>query len=210
MVEAVKVKQAKPAKKKRMPAHLEIEQLFMLSKPEKVKGRDGKTYEIFHRVGASGGAFTKAELMDKLGYSRQLAEVERDAQKRYKAIHDVRTVVEGRRTKLRSVLDSRVQGCKSALTRFYQSGVKLIPLMASVRIHSETEERKLFIQGFVNQDGEFVIGSRDDGALWSIGVMSGAKGMAEKYKLAYAVGKDLVLKGLSGPIRDRLTHTLKA
>lgn len=201
----------RPAKKRRPLAHLEIEQLFMLGRPEKVRGRDGKTYEIFHRVGAAGGAFTKGELMDQLGFKKQLAEVEKDAQKRYKNIHDVRSVVEGRQTKLRSVLDSRIQACKHALTRFYRGGPgKLTPLMASVRIHSETEERKLFLQGFLNSSGEFVIGSRDDGALWAIEVMNGGRGIAEKYRLAHSVGKDLIQKGLAGPVKDRLLSSLKS
>jgi hypothetical protein len=205
--------QTKPAhRKKGDKAYLEIEKLFMLSKPEKVKGKDGRIYEIFHRVGAAGGAFSKDELMSKLGFAAQLAEVERDANRRYRSISDVRSIVESRKSKLRSVLDSRVQRCKLAMSKAYsQEGTsnKLVPLMASVRIHSETEERKLFIQGFVNMDGEFVIGSRDDGALWAIEVMNGGRGIADRFKLAHAVGKDLLQKGISGPVKERLQLSLK-
>lgn len=208
MAEAAKV--VKVAKKKRQPFYLEIEQLFMLNKPERVKGKDGKFYEIFHRVGAYKGAYTKDELMKEIGFSSQLAELEKDAQKRYKSIQDVRTVVEGRKTKLVSILNSRVRAFKAALAKLYRQGPnKLIPLVASVRIHSETEERKLFIQGFVNMDGEFVIGGRDDGALWAIEVMNGSRGLAEKFKLAHTVGRDLVQHGLSGPIKERLSGSLK-
>lgn len=208
MAEATKEK--KVSKARRKPASLQIEELYMLSKPEKVKGRDGRTHEIFHRVGAAGGAYTKSELMQKCGYSAQLAEVERDANRRYKNIAEARAVVESREVKLKNVLNSRVAACKSKLARDYaQAG--LIPLMASVRIHSETEERKLFIQGFVNKDGEFVIGSRDDGALWAIEVLNGGRGIAERFKLAHSVGKDLVNKGmLSAPVKERLALTLKA
>lgn len=203
------LKAVKKVKTKKLASDL-IEELFQLQKSEKVKGRDGRMYEIFHRHGPSGGAFTKKELMQKCGYTAQLAEVERDAQKRYKNISEVRSVVESREMKLKSVLNSRITACKSKLTREYRE-LGLIPLMASVRIHSETEERKFFIEGFCNLDWEFVIGSRDDGALWAIEVMSGARGMAQKYRLATAVGKDLIQKGvLSGPVKERLAITLKS
>lgn len=200
-----------PKKKERRPAHSEIEFLFTLSKPEKVRGRDGKMYEVFHRYGAVGGAFSKKEFMEKMGFMKELSMIEKDAQKRYSSVSDVRAVVEGRRTKLMNVLNSRVAAFKSHMVRSYRQGPnKLIPLIASVRIHSETEERKLFIQGFVNMDGEFVIGNRDDAALWAIEVMSGARGMASRYKLATMVGRDLVQKaGLAAPIRERLESTLK-
>lgn len=207
--QVVKVK-AKP-KKVRESVALEIERLYMLSKPEKVRGRDGRVYDVFHRVGAAGGAYTKKDLMQKLGYSAQLAEVERDAQKRYKSIAEVRGVVKAREMMLKNTLNSRVQLCKSKMTRDYAQTNGLIPLFASVRIHSETEERRLFIEGFVNKDGEFVIGSRDDAALWAIEVMMGARGLAEKFKLATLVGKDLISKGaLTGPVKERLAITLKA
>jgi len=202
---------AKKAKKVREPVALEIERLFMLSKPEKVRGRDGKTYDVFHRVGAAGGAFTKKDLMQKLGYSAELAEVERDAQKRYKSISEVRSVVRAREAMLKNTLNSRIAHCKAKMTRDYDKLNGLIPLLASVRIHSETEERRLFVAGFVNKSGEFVIGSRDDAALWAIEVMMGGRGIAEKFKLAHAVGRDLLNKGaLAGPVKERLVLTLKA
>jgi len=208
---AEEVVKAKKAKKVRELASLDIERLFMLSKPERVRGRDGKLYDVFHRYGASGGAYTKKDLMHKLGYSAELAEVERDAQKRYKSISEVRSVVEGRETKLKSTLNSRVAACKHKMTKDYERLNGLIPLIASVRIHSESEERRLFIQGFVNKSGEFVIGGRDDAALWAIEVMMGARGLAEKFKLATSVGRDLISKGaLTGPVKERLALTLKA
>ena len=213
MAQATKPIKAKAKSKagEKKPSFHEIEQLFSLSRAEKVKGRDGKVYEIFHRTGAVGGAYSKNEFMEKLGYKRELSMVEKDAQKRYSSLSDVRSVVDGRRVKILSVLNSRISGFKIHMNKLYAEGQnKLIPLIASVRIHSESEERKFFIQGFVNSDGEFVIGNRDDAALWAIEVMSGARGMASKYKLATLVGRDLTKRaGIAGPIRDRLESTLK-
>jgi hypothetical protein len=206
MAELVKEPKAKP---KRMASDA-IEELFMLDKPEKVKGRDGKTYELFHRYGPSNGAYTKDDLMELVGFKSELKKVEKDANKRYKSISEAREVVDSREGMLKRKLHSRIMSCKGKLMREYQE-IGLIPLMAFVRIHSETEDRKFFIEGFCNLDGEFVIGNRDDAALWAIEVMSGARGMAQKYRLAHAVGKDLVNKGLlSGPIKERLALTLKA
>ena len=210
-MEKVIAEKAPRKKARRRPAHAEIESLFVLNKPEKVKGRDGKVYEIYHRTGPLKGAYSKKEFMEKMGFMKELALLEKDAQKRYGSVGDIRSVVEGRRTKLMNVLNSRVAAFKTHMVRLYRQGSnKLIPLIASVRIHSETEERKLFIQGFVNMDGEFVIGNRDDAALWAIEVMSGARGMASRYKLATVVGRDLVQRaGIAAPIRERLEHTLK-
>lgn len=203
------VKEPKVAKVKRLASDA-IEELFMLNKPEKVKGKDGKTYELFHRYGPSNGAYTKDDLMEIIGFKRELKKVETDANKRYKSISEAREVVSAREGMLKRKLHSRVMACKGKLVKEYQE-VGLIPLMAFARLHSETEERRFFIQGFCNADGEFVIGNRDDAALWAIEVMSGARGMAAKYRLAHAVGKDLINKGLlSGHIKERLALTLKA
>lgn len=201
-------KEPKRAKRLRPPIFGRIESLFMLNKSEKVRGRDGKTYEIFHRSGAAGGAFTKTQLMQEEGFKAELSAVERDANKRYKSIQDARSVVDSRESKLKSVLNNRVSAFKRHLIKVYEP-MGLIPLIASVRIHSETEERQLFIQGWVNGQGEFVIGNRDDAALWAIEIMKGAAGLVGAFKLAHTVGKELIQRGLSGPIKERLALTLK-
>jgi hypothetical protein len=203
-------KEVKRVKKKRIPKCQGLLNLFALRVPERVRGRDGKNYEMYFRTGPMGGAYTKRELMVKEGLMSELAEVEKDAQKRYKSPAEVRAVVKSREVYLKQVLESRMNVMKLIISKEAEKQ-ELIPLMASVRIHSGDEERRFFIQGFANRDGELVIGSRDDVALWAIEVMSSAQSMARKYRLAHRVGERLVEKGILAPaIKDRLATTLRS
>lgn len=184
--------------------------LFQLRVPDRQKGRDGRMYDIFYRVGPMGGAFTKKELMEREGMMAELAEVQRDANKRYKKSTDVQMVVSSREAYLKRLLESRMSLMKAHIQKDAEKQ-GLVPLASMVRIHSEDEERRFFIQGFANSEGDLVIGSRDDAALWAIEMMSVSKPMARRYRLAHKVGEKLSEKGLlSGPVRDRLSTTLKA
>lgn len=197
-------------RKRKVPKYQSLLNLFTLRVPGREKGRDGRMYDIFIRTGPMGGAYTKRELMQKEGMLSELAEIEKDANKRYKNSSEVRMVVSSREAYFKRLLESRLNAMKAAV---YKEVDKqgLIPLASSIRIHSEDEERKFFFQGFVNKDGELIIGSRDDAALWAIEMMSSTQAMAHKYRLSRKVGEKLTEKGLlSTIVRDRLTNTLRS
>lgn len=201
MAQAIKVK------KRRLKCAAIAEQ-FVLSQPEKMKGRNGKMYDIFHRFGASGGAPTNRELMQKEGMMKELADAERDANKRYRSLEEARGVVKSREVHLKQILNGRISAFKQSLHREYASQ-KLIPLVARVRIHSKDDERRLFIQGWADEKGELVIGNRDDGALWAIENLANTRGFVKINRLANMVGRDLVARGLSAPVKERLSLFLK-
>lgn len=194
----------------RAPAYQPIEADFVLDHPERVKGRDGKTYILFHRLSHSKGASTKRDIMKSLGFHSELLACERDASRRYKSAKEVRLIVSSREVKLKATCDSRIRACKSALSKQYSEQHGATPLFSFVRISSKDDEKKLFFQGLVNSDGEFVVGNRDDAALWAIENMQNTRGMARTYKLAMGVGKDLVNRGLSASVRQRLSESLKS
>jgi hypothetical protein len=180
---------------------------FMLSKTEEKPGRDGVKYRIHTRLGPSGGAFTTDDLLEIFGFKAKLAKYERDLTKRHEPDSDE---FKENYAHERSRLVGKVSGYVALYRRrleaeYAEQGI--IPLFTKVRIHSEDEEPRLFIQGFMRPDSKkekFVLGNRDDGALWAIVNKSRTESKARVYSMSVTLGREFMQGALTDAVKQRL------
>jgi len=189
-----------------------ILRLFALQKPEKKQGRDGETYEIYYRYGALGGAFTTNDLLDKCGYLGRLERWENEARKLYGV--GTKRFMEERARCLADLKGELSSAITQARKRLKQECAPLVPLFTKARIHSEDDEPKLYIQGYVRLDAKkekFVIGNRDDGVLWSLETKKRTESPATAYATARLLGREFMAHQnlLAAPIRERLLDGFK-
>jgi hypothetical protein len=211
---AVQVKEAtKPPspsgrlKKETDKSYAPLMRRFMLNKAEKKTGRDGVEYTVHTRWGPSGGAFTNDDLMEIFGFKAKLARYERELSKRYDVdSKEFKDNLKHEKSRLIAKVSGYVALCRRKLEDEY-APQGLIPLFTKVKIHSEDEEPRLFLQGFMRPDAKrekFVLGNRDDGALWTIVNKVRNESRARVYSIAITLANEFKQGALNQSVKDRL------
>ena len=180
---------------------------FMLAKAEEKTGRDGVKYKVHTRLGPSGGAFTTDDLLEMFGLKAKLARYERDLKSRYDVdSKEFKENLKHEKTRLVSKTSSYVSLYRHKVEEEY-APQGLIPLFTKVKLHSEDEEPRLFFQGFMRPDAKgekFVLGNRDDGALWAIVSKNQTESKARVYSMSVTLGREFMKAALNQAVRDRL------
>jgi hypothetical protein len=204
----------RPRKKLEDQRWYEVGRFFILKRSERTKGRDGQYVDMPYRIGPSGGAFTIDDLLEKTGRLAKLVRYEKQLIKDGYAPDSkaFKTLKAAYRAKLVQEVGNSIHSfCRRVALDMAANG--FVPLAGKVRIHSEDEKPRFYIQGYWKPDArgeKLVIGSRDDAALWAIETKSKNETQAHKHALSMSVGRDLISRGLlTGPVKERLAIAFK-
>jgi len=179
---------------------------FTLTKTEEKTGRDGAKYRIHTRMGPTGGAFTTDDLLEIFSFKAKLSRYERDLTKRYDVdSKEFKENLKHERSRLVAKISGYVALYRRRLEEEY-ADQGIIPLFTKVKIHSEDEEARLYIQGFYRPDAKekLVLGNRDDGALWALTNKPQTEAKARVYSMSVTLGRESQKAMLNDAIKQRL------
>lgn len=187
-------------KRTRTPTNSMVNQilkLFQLPKPERVKGRDGKDYDVIYRYGPEGGAYDNKRLWDLLKLDKMLVSFGKD-------FGTDTDLLKLKRSELQRILNDAVTDAKSMI-RKQCAEQGLTPLMTKVRILSDNKQSMLYIQGYTNDRGECVIGSPNDHGLWALNAIKFNKSFSRNFALGLKVAKTVMGLTIKHELKQRLT-----
>lgn len=185
-----------------------IRACFAHQSPETKTGRDGVVYTLFDRYGAAGGAFTNKDLRDIIGLTTKLDLEKKHLARTERSSKKLEILMKEREKLASSELNLAVARTKRAVARDYRTqGLK--PLISMAKMHQDDEAR-LAIWGFQNRKGELVIGNRNEGAIWTISMLSASNGIANANRRARLLGESLIAQGISSEYKKALTPLLEA
>lgn len=170
-----------------------LDRLFKIS-PMRVKAKDGSgdTVIVEHRIGKAAGAFTSADLMNKLGLEDEYFEIVKDLEKKFRDRKKFQNIADKIYSGQKEKLGRIVSRYRQHLDEFYGSHPRpLMPMFAFVPI-SEKEDA-LYLQGLLDEQTlKLLIGDPEDDALWSETIFLKTKTFADLNARAKKVARALM------------------
>lgn len=187
-----------------------MDKLFRLPTPVSYRAKDGSGKKVLeHRLGRSVIAFTKKQLLNKVGLEKIWRDMAKGLQRKITNIKEFNSLSDSLYATQMKRLGSMVNGYRRFLTTFYETQ-DLLPCFTYVPIDG-SGEFGVYIQALVDKKTSMLVaGEPDDLALWSEVTASREKSHVAMYDHAIMIAKGLMkLPSVNRDIMHRMTMVSK-